>query len=384
MSKLFIEETTLTSIGDAIRTKTGKSDLIAPGDMAAEIEAIQSGGGEMEPIVLTGDQTYGCAGNLAGSCIDQFGNSISTLDITNAISMFRNCTAKKIPFKLNFKQNLSANNNVSATNLFTEMRQLIELPELSSIKIGSFNNLFDGCFRLREIPYDYFDVFDMSYNSGYAYANAGASMFNNCYSLRKHPDIRFLGKDTVQKGNTYLYLNGLFSNCYTLDEAENLPIPFSTITSNIFGSAFTLCQRLKRITFETNEDGSPKTANWKTQTIDLTKIGYASIVANIIKHNSGITEDKEVKDDATYQALKDDPDWFTLNIAYSRFNKASAIEMFNSLPDTSAYLAANGGTNTIKLKNGCGSATDGGAIRDLTAEEIAVAAAKGWTVSLSN
>ena len=52
------------------------------------------------------------------------------------------------------------------------------------------------------------------------------------------------------------------------------------------------------------------------------------------------------------------------------------------MPDTSAYLAANGGTNTIKFKGESGSATDGGAINTLTAEEIAVATAKGWTVSL--
>lgn len=48
MSKVFIEETTLSSIGDAIREKTGKSALIAPGDMPSEIESIttSSGGGD--------------------------------------------------------------------------------------------------------------------------------------------------------------------------------------------------------------------------------------------------------------------------------------------------------------------------------------------------
>ena len=45
-------------------------------------------------------------------------------------------------------------------------------------------------------------------------------------------------------------------------------------------------------------------------------------------------------------------------------------------------LATAGGTNTIKFKGDSGSATDGGAINTLTEEEIAVATAKGWTVSL--
>jgi hypothetical protein len=94
-------------------------------------------------------------------------------------------------------------------------------------------------------------------------------------------------------------------------------------------------------------------------------------------------------DDATYQALKNDPDWFSVatNAQYARYNRASAVNTINSLPDTSAYLATAGGTNTIKFRSiagtqKVGSATDGGAIADLTEEEIAVATAKGWTVSL--
>ena len=37
---------------------------------------------------------------------------------------------------------------------------------------------------------------------------------------------------------------------------------------------------------------------------------------------------------------------------------------------------------TIKFRGEAGSATDGGAINTLTEEEIAVATAKGWTVTL--
>ena len=43
MSKVAINEITLTNIGNAIREKTGKTDLIAPGDMPAEIAAISTG-----------------------------------------------------------------------------------------------------------------------------------------------------------------------------------------------------------------------------------------------------------------------------------------------------------------------------------------------------
>ena len=43
MSKVFIEESTLSSIGSAIRSKTGGQDLISPLDMAKQIEGIAGG-----------------------------------------------------------------------------------------------------------------------------------------------------------------------------------------------------------------------------------------------------------------------------------------------------------------------------------------------------
>lgn len=45
MSKVFIEESTLTAIGDALREKNGTTDMIAPLDMATAITNLPSGGG---------------------------------------------------------------------------------------------------------------------------------------------------------------------------------------------------------------------------------------------------------------------------------------------------------------------------------------------------
>ena len=112
------------------------------------------------------------------------------------------------------------------------------------------------------------------------------------------------------------------------------------MTNNMFNYSFYYCTRLKNMTFAT-DNGIPYTANWKGQTIELTSnVGYASTATDILNYNSGITADKEITDDTTYQALKDDPDWFTTKVAYSRYNHDSAVATINSLPDTSAYLAA--------------------------------------------
>ena len=45
MAKIFIEESTLSAIGDSIRAKTGKTDMIPPLNMPTEIASIQAGSG---------------------------------------------------------------------------------------------------------------------------------------------------------------------------------------------------------------------------------------------------------------------------------------------------------------------------------------------------
>ena len=55
MAKYAIEDTTLTGIADAIREKTGGTEEIAVSSMAAEIGAIETGGGvEYEEVSVSG------------------------------------------------------------------------------------------------------------------------------------------------------------------------------------------------------------------------------------------------------------------------------------------------------------------------------------------
>lgn len=50
MSKVYLEDSTLTAIGNAIRGKTGESGLLLPSEMANAITNIPSGGGSSELI----------------------------------------------------------------------------------------------------------------------------------------------------------------------------------------------------------------------------------------------------------------------------------------------------------------------------------------------
>lgn len=387
MSKYVIDSSTLTSIADAVRTKGGTTDPIVVSDIPTAIANLPSGGGgdlPEEVFVISGNCSYRFSNNGWNWFIQQYGDRITTNDISDAQYMFyQSNKIAEIPFDLNFDSSKSYHN---LTNIFSNCTNITQVPKINNVKVYQTRNMFYGCNNLRTIPDDIADTWDWSYLESQTseYTGGQAEMFSTCYSLRSIP------MNLIKSGNPYqhygysYYSNG-FYYCYALDELINLPVPYTKAkwTYNVFSGTFSYCHRLKNITFALN-NGVPYTVTWKSQVIDLASyVGYAYDKSSILKYNSGITADKEVKDDTTYQALKNDPDWFTDNIEYSRYNHDSAVATINSLPDTSAYLATAGGTNTIKFNGQAGASTDGGAINTLTEEEIAVAAAKGWTVTLS-
>lgn len=389
MSKYVVDESSLTAIGDAIREKTGGTELIPLTNMPTEIASITTGGGsiEVEPIVLSGRCDYGCSGVMSGNYIKLFGNTVSTKDISSAKYMFYRNPVEEIPFDINLKDSYS----ISLDYMFHAAKNLKYIPKINAPKgqkVSNIDSMFRDCNRIRTIPEDIADNLDLSEINSSSWRSLDY-IFQNCYSLRNIPENLLKKLYSSGDSRSYQLFAYAFGGCYVLDEIKGLPVPTVSITSDIFDTYFPSrdCFRVKDITFSLKDDGSVKTAKWKNQTINLSEsvgYGYQSSYnpTTIILYNSGITADKEVSDDATYQALKDDPDWYALKVAYSRYNHDSAVRTINSLPDTSAYLAANGGTNTIKFKGNAGSATDGGAINTLTEEEIAVATAKGWTVTL--
>ena len=196
---------------------------------------------------------------------------------------------------------------------------------------------------------------------------------------------------------------------------RNIPIQYTDTTnrtSNIdISNGYNAIPFTDSFEFSTN-NGTPYTMNWKSQTIDLSNIsypfgysrdsysndyssyaqGYWKLKNNIFTSNNMTVEQAK----ARYDGLKTTDNWYSccsnsvtydgkslnLSLLFSRYNHDSAVETINSLPDTSEYLATAGGTNTIKFRNYSGACTDGGGTNDLTPEEIAVASAKGWTVTL--
>lgn len=374
----------LSAIGVAIREKTGKNELLTLDAMPGEIAAIETGGGggyepPAEVFVLSGVCSDAFSYNHFNWVLEEYGDRY-TFDksVYMVSSMFSGADElTKIPFSIDLSK-YNGTSKVNIKNLFIRCDNLIEIPEIklpSTTYVGDGASMFQECYNLRYIP----NITNFKVNT----INTGLTrMFYGCYSLRELPtwfnNVYDEIADTATLSNTYSLYNSMLQTCYSLDEISDLLVFHGIITGNNFANTFKSCSRLKKLTFKTDENGNPLTAKWTSQTIDLSSyVGYASNANQITNYNAGITTADRVYNNTEYETNKNNPNYWTISASYSRYNHDSAVETINSLPDTSAY-----GTNTIKFLGNSGSLTDGGAINTLTEEEIAIAAAKGWTVSL--
>lgn len=370
MAKVFIEESTLTNIGDAIRNKTGKSELLSPASMATEIEAIQTGGGEIEPVVMTGDCSYACS----NPAWNQFLSYVSTQDVYELSHFcYENDKIENVPFEINLRTNRYG---IAASYFCAYADNLKTCPKINNYLLAGTSAMFNACYLLNDDIDAKLDIKGMGEYS----SQEANNMFSYCYSLRKAP-MKFLNtilKNWTGTGTWNNPYSHLFYYCYALDEVVGLYPHAGTWASDLFQNTLNYCSRLKDFTFEMDENGQPYVRNWSNQTIDLTLSVGRSSLSYSCGYNSGITEDKLVNSLETYEALKNDPDWFCSSYSWCRYNRNSAVNTINSLPDVS-----QGSGNTIKFYKTAGDQIPGGNMNDLTEEEIAVATAKGWTVTLT-
>lgn len=391
MGKVSINESTLTAIGNAIRTKTEKTDLIAPGDMPAEILAIVSGGGgggdsgehpTDAELTFTGALSYLFANNNWNWVIETYGNRMVVKDVTQLEHMFyASSTLEEIPFDIVGGNSTYCYN----TNVFCGCWNLKSTGKLKNWRPAGGASMFSECYRLRELNaegWDWSNVNNVSYQ-------ALDSMFQSCYSLRSIPEDVLKGAYNAYSSYYGSQYSSMFENCYALDELRGVPVTRVSASSNLFNKTFDYLYRAKEVIFDT-DNGTPYTVDWSSQTIDLSKVGYvrnySTLYKNLLNYNSGITRDDEVNSAAQYEAKKNSPNWYAgqNNPQFARYNHDSAVNTINSLPITTGTGCVIKFPKLLSTSGiDFGSATDGGAISSLTEEEIAMAAAKGWTVSFS-
>jgi hypothetical protein len=434
MANVIVNDTNLINIANAIRAQNGTKDAYKPSEMAAAILAIEGSGGGYVPNEQ--DLTYSVSGNspfALGSnswIIREFGNQC-IITFTNpsqsTAALFSSYPEEYFDANIVFNSSsafMPVKNMFNGSPNLKEIDGSITFPgnQNNFARVDNADGIFADCPMLRVIADDFIDSdFCHWFNRTGTTYNRMHAAFYNCHSLREIPNFYYEMIGTNTNGEqpgitsaTYGYTN-LFQNCYALNKIEGLPVISgltngSKITSNMFANTFGNCYNLSKLTFQTNPDGTPLTANWGGQTIDLTggctstvTIDGASKISGgigcafnsgITSYNSGYTTADAVGNTNFNQKQFFVPE--TINDYYSdmrhtsKYGHDEAVETINSLPDTSA---AGGGniikfagqvgryTNWLKGKSETLGAVDS-RINTLTEEEIAVATAKGWTVEL--
>ena len=204
----------------------------------------------------------------------------------------------------------------------------------------------------------------------------GYYTFYNCRKLRNIPSVLF--ENNIIKLGSYT-----FYGCNILDKLEGVDLN-SYVGGVSFQFPLYYCSCIRDIIFKTNDDGTPfvYTSSVYIDKISISVVGYVSnseTSDEFIAVQNAFGSEKRVTDATSYQALKNDPDWWTTDVKYSKYNHDSAVRTINSLPDVSS----SPNRSVISFNGELGSLTDEGAVKTLTAQEIAVATAKGWRVALT-
>ena len=428
MSKVFINESSLTSIGNAIRGKTGSSELLSvPDGMVAAIESITTGSGSGSAVlpeelrVISGNVQYLFSKDYATLYVNTYGKQLTTKDLVNPQMFYGNRTIEEVPFDLNISSGYT-------NGIFNDCYKLKKIKDINIANPTNTNNSLNACFEncqsLKEIGVirnpmisNLYYAFSRCKNLNYITIEGAVSedtgvdnmwdAFSGCLGLREL-DSSFLKLLRANDGGGY---NSTFYDCFSMDRIIGFGIPISssskTHTRNIYSNTFNNCCRLDELTFETNEDGTPKELYANNQVINLSQnVGYCpNSMWDICRTVGDIKEGQSVPgfydyiqpsasstDIWNYQITSDKntedyynhKDSWTADYLYSRYNHRSMVNTINTLPDTSTFISSNGGTNTIIFKSNQGDSSPWGGTSNLTEEEIAVATAKGWTLGIAN
>lgn len=366
------------------------ADTVSPSTLALGITAhdksgelitgtMESGGINEEDLKFSGNLSnfgqYGRLDNLIEHNFDKIKLGWVENDTNHGVSSlaygFSESSLSRFPTITIYGQSVTLEGAFSNCKNLTELPIFITTPYTGAI--GILSALFSGCYSITQIPSGYLSNQAISANN---YSDTFMSMFENCFRLEVMNDGSFL-----QYGKGY---SSMFKNCCSLRKLEGVVINNSfTTKSNQFSSTFNNCAMLSSLIFTT-------TGNYQmcSQTIDLSTCGYSTDTNGKYKDGTytfQLPYAKKVFDETTYNNLKDTEDYWTNQVAYSKYDRQSAIATINSLPDTKTYVDSQAlpSPNKIKFKKGAGSAKgDLYNMSNLTDEEIAVATAKGWTVTL--
>ena len=337
MGKVLIEEENLTNIANSIRSKTGSTDTMTPGEMAENIDSIEAAS-DISEYFDTGTYTS-TSDTSAGRWVTTI-KKLPSLDIAGVSNLnyfYKNFRGETIDLN-----NLNTDSATTMYGFFSNCSNLTNL-DLSKLNTGNVTNLgymFNNCSKLTNL--------DLSkLNTGNVTSFRG--MFYGCSNLTS------VNLNNLNTSKLY-DIDELFYTCGKLTSIDLTVLDLTNVNSitNVFNS----CTNLTDIDLSTfNMEKVASTANAFKNVTMLTnlKFGY--------NFGKGFTQKSN--------------NYYSLEITSYKMTHDSLMNVINNLYDLNLTCdVANGGTlYTQSLKLGSTN------LAKLTADEIAIATNKGWTVS---
>ena len=212
MAEYTIQDSTLTAIGDAIRAKTGSTELSMPENMPTEIENIQSGGEDWVNQITTYanlfyQRTFPEGYDLVIKC-----NDFAQPDLSQMCAYTKNLNSIKI--KGNIVNNATVNRIFKSSHVKT-----IDLTECIIKSSGNkAQETFFGCYNLHTI----IGTIDFSQCSGFV---------NTYYSCSKLVNVEFLPNNifySIQFAQSPLLsdesIQSIINGLATVDTAQTLTL----------------------------------------------------------------------------------------------------------------------------------------------------------------
>jgi len=389
MTKVLLTEAYLEDIADAIRAKNGTQDTYTPEEMSEAISNLEDVGDYFNTTISSG--TYGSGGykrvyknlipntirNTGTSCAYMFygypGDNISTLpnfdtsNVTNMEGMFREC-----PNLTNLDiSNFDTSNVTGMTSMFQSSPKLktiifpspfhaavdivglflgtaienIDLTGFDTSRVVYMYSLFKDCPNLKSVDLSNWDI---------SKANSFANLFSGCPNLET-VNLNVKVKNT---GNN-ISINNLFQNCSKLQSVDLRNFVTNVSTAD---QLFNGCRSLETINMDGVNLGSidGQSTNYGsfrgvfTYCSNLVNLTFGNNLGAAISSNTSASQFQV--DLTPCQLLTHD----------------SLVDFLTKLADVSDKGAPAAAT-TVRL----GSTNRA----KLTAEEIAIATNKGWTVS---
>ena len=373
----------LSAIGTAIRNKTGKTALMTLDEMPTEIAGISTGSDIPESALnFTSMENIDYNGNWDWF-FTQYKSQITTSNILELTQAFFNSKLTDLSGLVINMEPYTMGVPTQRINSAFALSKIETLPQINNLQPGNVANCFQNCQNLTAIN------IVVNWNAANAQDQPGwsdaASLFDGCSRL-KTIDPSWFNRSTINWNSSTIYYYG-FRECWSLLSITDLGVENpasksqSAVNENMFEKTFENCCKLRKLTFKLNDDGTAIAANWANQIINLYNLGWApSNYPENIYEIMGWDFSKRITNQEQFNSLKDDPEAWTTNDEYSLYTHDRVVETLNTLPDTHVYLTEYkqnqaDASNTIQFWL---------ADRNRPNEaEIAVATAKGWTVTFA-